>query len=85
MGRHFFCEFAPYQIQHIATLLSFGSTGEETMARKSTRTTARKTTRRTLDPTKLPYAEEARTASETIDFLFNRLPDFIAREFATLR
>lgn len=45
------------------------------MARKTQRKT-----RRALDPAKLPYAEETQAANEVIDFLFNRLPGFIARE-----
>jgi len=49
------------------------------MARKTKRKT-----RRALDPSKLPYAEEAEVANEVVDFLFNRLPDFIGRELRNI-
>jgi hypothetical protein len=52
--------------------------------RKSPAKAVRKTTRRGLNPAKLPYAAEADAANDVIDFLFTRLPNFIARELRDL-
>jgi hypothetical protein len=54
------------------------------MARKTTRKTAPKPTRRGLNPATLPYADETQAANDVIDFLFMRLPDFIARELRNI-
>lgn len=52
--------------------------------RKTTRKAVRKSSRRILNPATLPYAEETQAANDVIDFLFTRLPNFIARELHDL-
>jgi hypothetical protein len=61
----------------------------DTMARTAkARTTKRKTPRKVarsgLNPARLPYASETQAANDALEFLFDRLPTYIASELRNI-
>jgi hypothetical protein len=54
------------------------------MARTAKRKASRKGARPGLDPAKLPYAGETQAANDVLEFLFDRLPRYVASELRNI-